>query len=79
MIDVNARVLLIYTGGTIGMVMNPDTGSLEPFDFSHLNSHMPEMDRFKFKVDHIVFDPAIDSSEITPDHWKKIVRTIEDV
>lgn len=78
MIDVNARVLLIYTGGTIGMVVNPDTGSLEPFDFSHLNGHMPEMDRFKFKVDHIVFDPVIDSSEITPEHWKKIVRTIED-
>lgn len=78
MIDVNARVLLIYTGGTIGMVVNPDTGSLEPFDFSHLNSHMPEMDRFKFKVDHIVFDPVIDSSEITPEHWKKMVRTIED-
>ncbi|WP_108820927.1 asparaginase [Dysgonomonas sp. Marseille-P4361] len=78
MIDINARVLLIYTGGTIGMVVNPDTGSLEPFDFSHLNSHMPEMDRFKFKVDHIVFEPVIDSSEITPEHWKKMVRTIED-
>lgn len=78
MIDINARVLLIYTGGTIGMVVNPDTGSLEPFDFSHLNSHMPEMDRFKFKVDYIVFEPVIDSSEITPEHWKKMVRTIED-
>ncbi len=35
MIDVNAHVLLIYTGGTIGMVENPETGSLEPFDFEN--------------------------------------------
>lgn len=78
MIDVNARILLIYTGGTIGMVENPKTGSLEPFDFAHLNSHLPELQRFKFQVDHIVFNPAIDSSEITPDHWRKMVKIIED-
>lgn len=78
MIDVNAHILLIYTGGTIGMVENPKTGSLEPFDFSHLNNHMPELQRFKFHVDHIVFNPAIDSSEITPEHWKKMVHTIEE-
>lgn len=78
MIDVNAHVLLIYTGGTIGMVENPVTGSLEPFDFDHLTSHLPELQRFKFQVDHIVFSPAIDSSEITPEHWKRIVYTIEE-
>lgn len=78
MIDVNAHVLLIYTGGTIGMVENSKTGSLEPFDFAHLTSHMPELQRFKFHVDHIVFSPAVDSSEITPEHWKKMVHTIED-
>lgn len=78
MIDADAHILLIYTGGTIGMVENPETGSLEPFDFDHLNSHMPELQRLKFHVDHIVFHPAIDSSEITPDHWRKIVHTIEE-
>ena len=78
MIDVNAHILLIYTGGTIGMVENPATGSLEPFDFAHLNNHIPELQRFKFHVDHIVFDPVIDSSEITPEHWKKMVHIIED-
>ncbi|MBD8387041.1 asparaginase [Dysgonomonas sp. BGC7] len=77
MIDVNAHILLIYTGGTIGMVENPETGSLEPFDFSHLNSHLPELQRFRFHVDHIVFNPVIDSSDITPEHWKKMVHTIE--
>ncbi|WP_165026339.1 MULTISPECIES: asparaginase [unclassified Dysgonomonas] len=78
MIDANAHILLIYTGGTIGMVENPGTGSLESFDFDHLNSNLPELQRFKFQVDHIVFSPAIDSSEITPDHWRKMVRIIED-
>lgn len=78
MIDINAKVLLIYTGGTIGMVENPDTGSLEPFNFDHLYNHLPEMKRLKFKVDHIVFDPVIDSSDIMPHHWLKMVRTIED-
>jgi len=77
MIDINAHVLLVYTGGTIGMVENPETGSLEPFDFAHLNNHLPELQRFRFQVDHIVFDPVIDSSDITPEHWKKIVHTIE--
>lgn len=78
MIDVNAHILLIYTGGTIGMVENLETGALEPFDFSHLNSHLPEIQKFRFQIDHIVFDPVIDSSEITPEHWKMMVHIIED-
>lgn len=78
MIDDNSRILLIYTGGTIGMVENPQTGSLESFNFEHLNSHLPELQRFKFQVDHIVFDPVIDSSEIRPEHWQKMVQTIEE-
>lgn len=77
MIDINAHILLIYTGGTIGMVENPETGSLEPVNFAHLNKHFPDLERFRFQVNHIVFDPLIDSSDISPDHWKKLVRIIE--
>lgn len=78
MIDSNANILLIYTGGTIGMVENLETGSLEAFNFSHLNSHMPELQRLKFNVDTIVFDPVIDSSDISHEYWQKMVRIIED-
>ena len=39
-------VLLIYTGGTIGMIENPETGALENFDFDHLLKHVPELKRF---------------------------------
>lgn len=77
MIDINANVLLIYTGGTIGMVENIETGTLEPFDFDNLSKQIPEIQRLKFKVDHIVFNPVIDSSDITPEHWIKMIRIIE--
>jgi len=78
MIDANANILLIYTGGTIGMVENNLTGSLEVFDFSHLNGHMPELQRLKFHINTIVFEPAIDSSDVSPHHWQKLVKIIED-
>lgn len=78
MVDSNANILLIYTGGTIGMVENAGTGVLETFNFSHLSSHIPELARFRFSVDTIVFDPVIDSSDMSPQHWKQIVSIIED-
>lgn len=78
MIDTNASVLLIYTGGTIGMIENPNTGSLEPFNFAHLRDKIPEIQRLKFHVDHIIFDPVIDSSDIVPEHWVKMVKIIEE-
>ncbi len=78
MIDSNARILLIYTGGTIGMVENPESGILETFNFEHLTNHLPELKRFKFSVDNIVFNPTLDSARMNPDHWRKMVKVIED-
>lgn len=77
MIDKNAKVLLVYTGGTIGMVENGNTGTLEPFNFSHLQSKVPEMGQLNFTVNSYIFDPAIDSSEITPYNWQEILKVIE--
>ena len=78
MIDNNASVLLIYTGGTIGMTENKDNGSLEAFDFMHLKEHMPEFALLKFDIDCIQFDPPMDSSDMDMEGWKKIVRIIQD-
>ncbi len=78
MIDNNASVLLIYTGGTIGMIENPETGSLESFDFKHLKDNVPELKRFKFTIDTLEFNPPIDSSDMGPWGWKKLVRIIQD-
>lgn len=77
MIDVNAHVLLIYTGGTIGMIENLETGALEPFNFSHLRSNVPEMKRLNFHVDTFIFEPLIDSSEISPVKWREMVEVVK--
>ncbi len=77
MIDVNAHLLLIYTGGTIGMIENSETGALEPFNFSHLRSNVPEMKRLNFHVDTYIFDPLIDSSEISPEKWREMVEVVK--
>jgi len=77
MIDANANILLIYTGGTIGMVENNSTGSLEVFDFNHLNGHIPELQKLKFHINTIVFDPLIDSSDVSLTHWQELVRIIQ--
>ena len=77
MIDANAHLLLIYTGGTIGMVENLETGALEPFNFSHLRANVPEMKRLNFHVDTYIFSPLIDSSEISPTKWREMLQVVK--
>ena len=69
-------VLLIYTGGTIGMIENPETGALENFNFDHLLKHVPELKRFNYRISTYQFDPLIDSSDMEPSCWAKIVKII---
>ncbi len=69
-------VLIIYTGGTIGMVENNQTGSLEPFNFHHLLDKVPELRQLGFSISTVQFEPPIDSSEIEPKMWKKLVEII---
>ncbi len=70
-------ILLIYTGGTIGMVHQPETGALIPIDFSQISQQVPELKRFDYHIETIAFDPVIDSSEVNPSDWVKLARTIE--
>ena len=69
-------ILLIYTGGTIGMIENPETGALENFNFDHLLKHVPELKRFNYRISSYQFDPPIDSSDMEPSLWAKIVEII---
>ncbi|MDR2804953.1 MAG: asparaginase [Dysgonamonadaceae bacterium] len=78
MLDYNASVLLIYTGGTIGMIEDPETGTLKPYDFHHLKEYVPELNRLKFNIDSIQFEQPIDSSDMNPEQWKKLVWIIEE-
>lgn len=71
-------VLIIYTGGTIGMVKSPETNTLVPMDFSNIRVKVPELKMFDFDVHTITFDPPIDSSEMCPEIWARLARVIRD-
>ena len=71
-------VLLIYTGGTIGMVNDPVTGSLVPIDFEHISNQVPELIKFGYTLRSVSFDPVSDSSNIDPERWTKMAILIEE-
>ena len=70
------HVLLIYTGGTIGMIKNPRTGALDAFNFEHLMNHVPELNQFDYIIHSYQFNPPIDSSDMQPALWAKLVKII---
>lgn len=71
-------VLLIYTGGTIGMKQDSKTGSLVPFNFAHIKKQVPELEKFDIDLSSISFNPPIDSSNMEPSIWIKLAKLIED-
>ena len=77
-IEQTPSVLIIYTGGTIGMVQNPSTGALKPFDFDHIMKQVPELKSFGYKLDTITFDPIVDSSDANPQFWINLVEIIHE-
>ena len=72
------RILIIYTGGTIGMIENSETKALEPFDFTHLIDNVPKIKMLDYVIENIQFDPPLDSSDMNPDCWVQMARAIED-
>lgn len=72
------RILMIYTGGTIGMKENVETGALEPFNFNHLLENVPKIKRLDYEIDSYQFEKPIDSSAMEPTHWEQIARVVED-
>lgn len=71
-------ILIIYTGGTIGMMKDPDNGSMRPFDFDKIKKQIPEIEEFGYQIEAISFDPPIDSSDISTSTWTKLVEIIEE-
>ncbi len=71
------KLLLIYTGGTIGMHRQTD-GTLAPFDFNRLLEHIPELNLLAYPIDFVTFENPVDSSNIKPEHWKKIASIIRE-
>lgn len=74
--NLSPRILVIYTGGTIGMIEDAHTGALVPFDLSHLMENVPKIGRLGYSLDHEQFDPPIDSSNMNPALWQKLAGMI---
>ena len=70
-------ILIIYTGGTIGMVQMPVSGILVPVKFDHIQEEVPDLNRLGYNLQVVTFAPPIDSSNMTPAVWIKIANTIE--
>ncbi len=71
-------ILLIYTGGTIGMKEDPADGTLKPFDFSSLMDEVPELRKFGLDIDTWSFSPLIDSSDVEPSLWQSLAELIRE-
>jgi L-asparaginase len=72
-----SSILLIYTGGTIGMKEDPSIQALRPFDFSQILEEVPELSKFAYRIDSYTFDPLIDSSDVEPSLWVSLAELIE--
>ncbi|HAT80502.1 MAG TPA: L-asparaginase 1 [Flavobacterium sp.] len=73
-----AKILLIYTGGTIGMMKDFETGALKSFNFSKLLHKIPELKQLDCEIETVSFEKPIDSSTINPKNWAEIATIIED-
>lgn len=71
------KILLIYTGGTIGMRKDFETGALKAFNFGKLLHSIPELKLLDYEIDTFSFENPIDSSNMNPEHWAGIAHTIE--
>ena len=74
----NSRILLIYTGGTIGMIKDFETGALVAFNFDELLQNIPELKLLEHSIDTVSFEEPIDSSNMNPEYYKQIVEVIEE-
>lgn len=71
------HILLIYTGGTIGMVKDYKTGALRTFNFNELLKHIPEINQLNCSIESVSFKKPIDSSNMNPENWVKLAEIIE--
>ncbi len=70
------RILIIYTGGTIGMMADARSGTLKAMDLEHLEEHVPELERINVRLDAISFERPIDSSDMRPADWVRIAELV---
>ena len=71
------KILIIYTGGTIGMVNDAKTGTLIPFDFAQIKENVPELARLDYQLSIHSFNPILDSSNMDHEVWAELAKLIE--
>ncbi|CAM1346053.1 asparaginase [Tenacibaculum crassostreae] len=72
------KILIVYTGGTIGMVKDYNTGALKAFDFSQISSKIPELQQLNCEISTISFEEPIDSSNMNVNYYIQIAEIISD-
>ena len=73
-----SSILIIYTGGTIGMKTDAATGALVPFDFSGIYDEFPSLKRLNVDIEVLTMSPVIDSSNVAPSNWVTLAGLIRD-
>lgn len=71
------KILIIYTGGTIGMVYDETNKSFQPFDFKQIFNQVPELKKIQVNLSVQSFNPPLDSSNMQPHHWIQLAKAIE--
>jgi L-asparaginase len=69
-------VLVIYTGGTLGMVYERKNNQLVPFDFQQIIEKVPEISRLDFDITFLSLPEPIDSSNMNPEIWIELADII---
>ena len=75
--NTSPSILIIYTGGTIGMVQDPRSGVLKPLTFGNIYTYLPVLENFKCRFDFHTFRPLLDSSNMNPSFWIELAEVIE--
>ena len=72
------KVLLLFTGGTISMVKDTQTGALQPADMQTFKDFVPELFAGEIQVEMIPFEPLLDSSDLNPDNWRQMAKVVKE-
>ena len=73
-----SKIMIIYTGGTIGMMSDTLSGTLRPLPFAQIIERVPELERLNYELTIHSFDPIIDSSNMNPEIWVALALLIRD-
>jgi L-asparaginase len=73
-----SQILIIYTGGTIGMMADPVTKVLKPINFEQIMDNVPELEKLNCKIKVHSFNEIIDSSNMNPAIWSELAGLIQD-